>query len=122
MWKEADLQNPESRGENGCLKHEIFGTRRWKRTAKRKPESRPPVSGRERGSEMQDTPTRRWKRCAQGIKKRTCSRTETVIQTPGLGARTGVWNIEKVERTKFRSSIVARERGSGTRVPAREGL
>ena len=30
---------------------------------------------------------------AQGLKKRTYSRTETVIQTSALGARTGVWNI-----------------------------
>ena len=37
------------------------------------------------------------KRRAQGLKKRTYSRTETVIQTPPLGARTRVWNIEKVE-------------------------
>ena len=34
---------------------------------------------------------------ARSGRERTYSRTETVIQTPALGARTRVWNIEKVE-------------------------
>ena len=36
-----------------------------------------------------------WKEAqrAQSGKKRTDSQTETRIQTPGLGARTGVWNL-----------------------------
>ena len=41
-----------------------------------------------------------------GGKERTYSQTETRIQTPGLGARNGVWNVSKPVREGHGRSLI----------------
>ena len=78
-------------------------------TAKRKPESRPPVSSQGHGVWNASKPVREGhhgrsliqppdlnaKKGFYGGKGRTYSQTESIIQPPDFGARRGVWEHEK---------------------------